>query len=450
MTPDGLQSAFDQALSALLGPKVPRVLGLAVSGGGDSMAMLMLADAWAADNGVALYVLTVDHGLRPEAAGEAQMVAETCARLGHSHAVATWQWDGQGNVQSRARDARLGLIDQWRGRIAHVLMAHTKDDLAETFLMRMQRGSGVQGLAAMRADRVVAPQPYVPGGISGDVPPKRDVGGKATLGRGSFRLLRPCLGMRRNALRDLLRAREVGWADDPSNEDPTFERVRMRQMLSQWEAAGMGVETLADTAQRLARARPALDQRACDVWRQLGQMDQTTGDILLSPKLCQVEPETGLRLLAAALRFVASAPYAPRETALQSLWNQLAEGRGGTLHGCELLQDKAGIRVFREYKAVENVQGAAAYGQSWDHRWIVNTSDYNGLTLRALGEDGWTQIKSPPPGHPPYKSARSLPSLWDGGKLTWCAAMGLGKVNQVMLRPMQMTTLSFTDFLISH
>ncbi|MFK7938606.1 MAG: tRNA lysidine(34) synthetase TilS [Roseovarius sp.] len=437
----------------LLGGQVPPALGLAVSGGGDSMAMLALADVWARQHDVQLWVITVDHGLRPEAVAEAQMVAKTCARMGHGHAIARWQWDGTGNMQARGREARLGLIDRWRGRLTQVLMGHTRDDVAETFLMRLERGAGVRGLAAMRADRPVAPQPFVPGDITGDMPPQRD-SDKATrtqtLGRGGFRLLRPCLDLGRTDLRDYLSAQGLTWADDPSNADDRYDRVRMRALLAQWEDAGFGVSTMAAAASRLARARPALDARACDVWRQFGAVQKLTGEIHLSPRFTSVEEDTALRILSAALRFISSAPYGPRAAKLQALWQQMAQGQGGTLHGCELRFEKHTIRIFREYAALADHTISAAYRQVWDHRWIVNSTAHNGLTLRALGPDGWSQIETPPAGHPPFHAARSLPSLWQGAQLRWCGALGLGKPHDVLLRPMQMPTLSFADFLLSH
>ena len=115
-------------------------LGLAVSGGGDSMAMLhMLAP-------LKPRVATVHHHLRPEAEAEAALVAQTCARLGLQHTTLHWHWDGRGNLSDAARRGRRDLLAAWN---PVVVLAHTEDDLAETFLMRLSRGSGVDGLAAM-------------------------------------------------------------------------------------------------------------------------------------------------------------------------------------------------------------------------------------------------------------------------------------------------------------
>ena len=173
MTDRTLDQRFAEAMGQLIGPDFPKQIGLAVSGGGDSMAMLGLAHAWARVWGVGLHVATVDHGLRPESADEAALVARECATLGHSHSTLKWTWDGQGNVQDQARRARLRLLGAWCDGFSHVLMAHTADDVAETFLIRLARGSGVDGLSAMSA--------------------RRNLDG--------FDVLRPCLDMTRAELR---------------------------------------------------------------------------------------------------------------------------------------------------------------------------------------------------------------------------------------------------------
>ena len=108
MTSFSLDSHFAGVMGDLLGPEFPDEIGLAVSGGGDSMALLTLAHNWTRHMGVGLRVVTVDHGLRPESGAEAALVAAECAALGHRHDVLRWQgWDGSGNLQEAARTARL-------------------------------------------------------------------------------------------------------------------------------------------------------------------------------------------------------------------------------------------------------------------------------------------------------------------------------------------------------
>uniref|UniRef100_UPI0026223B47 tRNA lysidine(34) synthetase TilS n=1 Tax=uncultured Amaricoccus sp. TaxID=339341 RepID=UPI0026223B47 len=205
-------------------------LGVAVSGGGDSVALLLLLHAAGRD----LAAVTVDHGLRPESVGEAASVAALCAARGIPHSVLRWEdRDPRGNLQQAAREARRSLIAGWAeaSGIAAVALGHTLDDQAETVVMRLARGSGVDGLSAMRPE---------------------------TLALGIL-WLRPLLGIRRAALRAWLAAEGVAWAEDPTNADARFDRVRARLALPTLAGLGIGPERLAATARAVARACAALE-----------------------------------------------------------------------------------------------------------------------------------------------------------------------------------------------
>lgn len=436
-------------MGQLFGPEFPTDIGLAVSGGGDSMAMLYLAHNWARVWGVRLWVATVDHGLRAEAAAEAAMVAEECATLGWPHATLRWHWDGQGNVQDAARQARLGLLDRWRGGLRHVLMAHTQDDLSETFLIRLKRGSGVEGLSAMRAKRPAHVLTVVPGDISGEAPPAAPVKG------GDFNVIRPCLEMRREELRHYLRTLQGKWVDDPSNDDTSYDRVRMRRLLSTLEAEGLGVETIAATARRMARAKEALCARALSVWQATGQEEHTaagpTGDILFDRAgFGAVELDTQMRLLAAALQFVSTSSYRARAEATEAVLDRVLSGGAATLQGCEVRSIGEMIRIYREPQAVRNQFSVVGDNALWDGRWRVFHHTLKGLAIRALGEDGWAQLGVRPEGTPVFQTARSLPSVWDGDRLVACDAMGHGPGNTTQLWPMGQQMNGFASFLLSH
>lgn len=503
-----LEQRFAGAMGALLGPDFPSDIGLAVSGGGDSMAMLTLAHNWSHVWGVRLWVCTVDHGFRPEAAAEAAMVAEDCAALGHPHAVLRWHWDGTGNKMDAARRGRLALIDAWRGTLRQVLMAHTRDDVAETFLMRLARGSGVEGLSAMQAARPVTlsggtadPEDY-----DGTLPPRHEtiMGGPGR--SGSFRIVRPCLDMTRAELRHYLTVLKGRWVEDPSNDDPAYDRVKMRKAQQTLDALGLDAATLAATAGRMARAGEALRTRALQVWRNIGQEGRvdlasarvtgrtapsaagrpiaaavpadgspvaapvpadggataapgaSTGEILFDRAGFEaVERDTQLRLLAAALQYVATAEYRPRADALEGLLDRLLGGGGGTLHGCEAVTERDRLRVFREYKAVADARLSFGPGDGrvrlWDGRWHLSAQAFNGrpgLEIRALGVDGWAQVSEKPENAPPFRSARSLPALWQGDTLLACDAMGVGPRPTTRLWPMGREMHSFAQFLMTH
>ncbi|MBT0671346.1 tRNA lysidine(34) synthetase TilS [Novosphingobium profundi] len=203
-------------------------LGLAVSGGPDSLAMLLLAASAFPGR---IEAATVDHGLRAESAQEAADVGALCARLGVPHAILTVEV-GEGNVQSMARAARYAALAGWieaRG-LAALATAHHADDQAETLLMRLNRASGVAGLAGTRAVGRV-PETAIP-------------------------LLRPLLGWRRAELAEVVAQAGVEPAQDPSNRDARYDRVRLRQALA--EADWIDVVAVAQSAAHLADADAAL------------------------------------------------------------------------------------------------------------------------------------------------------------------------------------------------
>ncbi len=211
-------------------------LCLAVSGGPDSLAMLLLAHA-ALPGRVA--AATVDHGLRPESAAEAAMVSALCERLGVPHQ--TLRVDlAAGNIQAEARAARYAALGAWMERegLEALLTAHHADDQAETLLLRLGRGSGVAGLAGVRA--------------RGAVPGTR------------LPLLRPLLGWRRAELAKVVAAAGIEPADDPSNRDDRFDRARIRKAIA--GADWLDVPALAVSAANLADADAALEWAAAREW----------------------------------------------------------------------------------------------------------------------------------------------------------------------------------------
>lgn len=188
-------------------PASERRLGLAVSGGADSLALLLLAyAAWPG----AIAAATVDHGLRVEAAAEAAHVGSICAQLRVPHATlrAPSAPPASGNLQDRARALRYELLHRWAqaNGVHHLATAHQRDDVAESFLQRASRGAGVRGLAAMPAVR--------------------------TLDFGTVLLIRPLLGWSRAELAGIVATAGLTPVGDPSNADPRFDRARYRQLLA--------------------------------------------------------------------------------------------------------------------------------------------------------------------------------------------------------------------------
>ena len=235
---------------------------LAVSGGPDSTALMVLAARWrkACKRGPALIAVTVDHGLRKESAAEARAVAKLARQLGIQHR--TLRWTGakpKTGLPRAARVARYRLLAAAARKAGApaILTAHTLDDQAETVLIRMSRGSGLTGLAGMQ--RVSA----LPG----------DAGGRGE----PLRLVRPFLAVRKTRLIATLKAAKVPFAEDPSNHDPRFTRARLRGLMPILAAEGLDAARLALLARRLARAEAALAAAAAAALCQLAAKPGESG-----------------------------------------------------------------------------------------------------------------------------------------------------------------------------
>ncbi len=370
--PEGGAPDLAAEVAAILDWLVPQGrLGVAVSGGGDSMALLAIAATWARRHRRELSAATVDHGLREASADEAAFVAAFCKRLGVRHAVLRAGPMAPGNVAAAARDARYRLLADWAraGRATSVLLGHTMDDQAETLLMRLARGSGVEGLSGMA--------------------PRRDWGGVAWL--------RPMLGVRRAPLRDWLRGRGIAWVDDPTNEDPGYDRVKARRALELLEPLGLTVEGLAETAARLHRQRRVLLRAASDTaaaalrWGEFGE-----ARLALAP-LRATERDTGLRVFAEALVRVGARSYRPRFRSLEPALARLLGGQaaGMTLGGCLVAPDLQGdtVLICREPAAVAGPVPLAPPAIVWDGRWRVTAPEApGGLHVGALRGSGCDRL----------------------------------------------------------
>ncbi len=289
-------------------------IALAVSGGADSMAMLLLATAAFPGSVVAA---TVDHGLRPEAADEAAMVAQVCARLGVPHTTLIPAEPIAGsNLQSQARAARYDALFAWmRQADAELLLtAHHADDQAETLLMRLNRASGVAGLSGIRPvrwdDRTV---------------------------------LRPLLGWRRAELRALVAASGAPWVDDPTNADPHHDRTRFRDLLASQSL--LDPVALARSAEYIAQSNDALEAVVGDLWH------RRWNDRTLQLRAYDLSREVQRRLVRRSIhetrtRHGVVLPAFSDSTNIESLLDALDAGSGATQAGL-VVQAKGEIWHFR-------------------------------------------------------------------------------------------------------
>lgn len=371
-------------------PLYPLVL-LAVSGGGDSLALLHLFARWRQLVGVPAVeaiVVTVDHDLRSGSADEARFVAAEATSLCLAHETLLWAGDKpRTGLQNAAREARYRLIlDRARraaGPVA-VLTAHTRDDQAETFLMRLARGSGVDGLAGMAPARTLYTHPRI-------------------------ELLRPLLDTPGARLRATLHRMGRTWLDDPTNANLDHERPRLRAARPHLAAAGLSDAALVRSAARLRRSQAALawatrllaERALTEQAGAVAHLDRANFD------KAPIELRTRLLVLILA-RYGGIHPRA-RLTEVERLATRIDTGPlAATLGGCRIAADPTVIRIEREPGRNGLPHQLLAPGQTavWDNRFevtVVSDGAIAGrgpLVIRALSTDEWALLRHELPQQP--------------------------------------------------
>jgi tRNA(Ile)-lysidine synthase len=318
MPDDNSPISAQHAKGLFAGFKGAPAIVLAVSGGPDSLALMWLAARWrhALSRGPRLLAVTVDHGLRREAAREAREVKRLARSLGLTHR--TMRWTGakpKSGLPAAARSARYRLLVKAarESGATHILTAHTRDDQAETLLMRLVRGSGIAGLSAMARESE----------------------------REGVRLARPLLDVPKSQLIATLLKAKLGFADDPTNRDTSFTRPRLHALMPALAAEGGDARNLARLASRLARANTAIELLVDGAERYLTLRDRMTAapsgaDVVAAKSFdakafAAMSDEIRLRLLLRAInRFGHEGPaeLGKVEVLLSALDEAMAESPG--------------------------------------------------------------------------------------------------------------------------
>ena len=398
---------FEQLMAPFAPFEAAPHLAVACSGGGDSMALAVLADRWARARGGGVTALIVDHRLRPESTSEAASVGRTLAELGIAcHILVCSDALPAGNLEDAARRARYQLLETWcaDNGVLHLLTAHHRDDQAETLLMRLARGSGLDGLAG------IAP---------------------VSIQR-TCRVLRPLLTIPPERLRATLRDRGVTPVEDPMNRDSAFQRARLRAARTLLAEEGLSAKRLAATAARLARARGALETMVAAVLARAVALDPLGYARVDAAALKAAPTEVGLRALAAVLATVGGADYPARLEQLERLYESLPADIGGgrTLGGCQLIAKTDHVLICREPAAVTDRQAVLSGARlHWDGRFAVAVPGYAtaGLSVGPLGRDGAARLAAEgSDGGVPAVVRLTLPALSDADGLAavpplgWC------------------------------
>lgn len=414
MTATGADDALIAAAGRAFCPDTTHA-GVAVSGGGDSVALLHLLARVAGASGLTLRAVTVDHGLRADSAAEAAFVSGVCARLGLPHDVLTWDHGAlTGNLMEQARNARYRLMADWARAhgVQAVALGHTADDQAEGFLMALTRSAGLDGLSGM------APLRHHDG----------------------IWWARPLLAHGRAELRDWLTRQGERWIEDPTNADPRYLRVQARAALAGLAGMGLTAGAIARSAAHLSAARSVL---SADLQGFAGQhvIEQAGALTVDRPAFEALHAELQRRLVAAAVRWIGGAPHPPRHEGQMQALMALRAGRAATLGGVRFRVGPRAIRIAREPQAVG---GPVLPGQVWDGRWLVEGRVPAEAEVRVLGPQGLAQV----PGWRASGLHRDAlvvsPGIWQGAQLI--SAPLAGPAGDCTAR----VTRSFGSFLLSH
>lgn len=318
-----------------------QVIAAGVSGGADSLALVLRLQEELAPQGRKIIALTVDHGLRPESRAEAEYVARLMSANGIEHHILTWEGEKPvAGVEEAARQARYRLLQDWcqANGVGVLAMAHHAGDQAETFFLRLQRGSGLFGLCGM-------------------LPVSRYE---------TLTVVRPLLDCPRERLKDYLLARDIGWVEDPSNQCEDYLRVRIRKRLPQWLGEmNLPAERLLGTMRELARARDYIQSRTDSfIKNHVRQWDNAGASFNLSVLAAQ-HSEIVFQVLSQLVRQVGGRPYIPRAEDVERLALRLVPGfqpaemmraegnepfNGATLGGCEILARGGKVWIVPELK----------------------------------------------------------------------------------------------------
>ncbi|MER8572327.1 tRNA lysidine(34) synthetase TilS [Mesorhizobium sp. M1338] len=375
----------------------------AVSGGSDSTALLLLLKYHLDRTAPAtkLLAVTIDHGLRAGSAAEAQAVAKLCATYGISHRIMTWSGlKPPTGLPAAAREVRYRLLAeaaQAEG-IGLILTGHTADDQAETVLMRQARDDGREfaGMAGR--------------GLAGMAP--------ATLYDWRSWIVRPLLGERRSTLRDVLRRRNVDWADDPTNVDEAFERPRMRAMLAGRDGVRRIDDALALAAHE-GKARRQLGLAAADLIRRFAAQPGA-GLVRLDPGFLSTgDDRAAVYALRILLATTGGIPFLPDQARGEALFGRLKAGfLCATLSRTVVDFRRAGIFLRREARGLP--AAAAADSTLWDGRRHITLNDSSGALLIApFGTAAAKRLAMGDGKIPPSLMRAALaaePALWRSGE----------------------------------
>lgn len=327
-----LEETIDAFCRKLVSSDQHQTIAVAVSGGSDSMALCLLMHTWAQKNHCTLIALTVDHRLRENSLQEAQTVKKWIEERGIKHHILTWNHSSiTTGIQKKAREARYDLLTNFchQHNIKTICTAHHEADQLETFLMRLSKGSGLEGLSVMK---------------------QLSVWNNVTIGR-------PLLSTQPGILKEYLQTLPQKYINDPSNKDLKFERVQWRTLLQNMNEQGLSMKQFPQSLNRLQSVNDFIDQTIEDAWNDVVMLTDDTISISIV-SLLQLHECIATKIIARTLQQVSGKAYCAPYEKMLDIFHQLQENRfkKHSVGGCVIAQKRAQLMIIKD----ERLQNASS------------------------------------------------------------------------------------------
>ena len=346
-------------------------ISVAVSGGIDSMALMLILDLWCKNNNTNLTAITVDHKLREESTNEAIYVNSLCKEKNIKHVILTWEGEKPDhNIELIARENRYKLISNYckNNKIDYVFIAHHLQDQAETFLIRLFRGSGIDGLSSM----------------------------KKIVENYNLKIIRPFLNIEKEDLRQYLLENKIEWIEDESNNDEKYLRNKIRLFLNSFENRDDIIKRIDFAVNQINDCKVFIDSYIKKIERKIVSFNSFGTCILNKHFLLQEDENIILKILAQISMIVSGNKYKPRLEKLRRLLDtiQNEDKIKYTFYGCVFESYNNDIMVYREYNSIkEDVD--LIYNQEviWDNRFkIILTKNISGLKVGCIKMGDFNKI----------------------------------------------------------
>ena len=380
-------------------------IAIAVSGGVDSMVLMNLAKESDSLNDKNVFILVVDHGLRAESKQEAKFVKNEAKKLGFPTRILKWKGSKPNKrIQEEARNKRYSLLINFcrENNINNLYLAHHLDDQIETFLFRMFRGSGLQGLTSF----------------------------SSSYERNGLTLIRPLIDTPKSELISYARRKKINWVEDPSNENQKYDRVKLRKVLPLIYKEGFDKKVFLKSVKKLRLANQALDQITKEFVLQYVIINKNIS-VFINQELFLTAPEdVQLRVLQNTIRiFSGERYYSPNYLKILNLMNWARNDNdisAKTLGGTIFRKRKGGLILYKEVKKLNDIKPiklSKSKYKAWDNRFLIKINKSVKGEISYLGNEGVKILKSKKIlgkkgfNGIPLTALYSIPAMWDGKRL---------------------------------